>query len=70
VASLIVALIMRRRHVSRDYQTVQHNLPLTVVGGAFIIMGWYGFNGGSALAANHIAATAVLNTHLTMWYVG
>lgn len=70
VASLVVSLIMRRRLVSRDFQTDHHNVPLTVVGGAFIIMGWYGFNGGSSLAANSIGSLAVLNTHLSMWYVG
>ncbi len=41
-----------------------HNMPLTVVGAGMLWVGWFGFNGGSALAANGSAAMAILVTHL------
>jgi Amt family ammonium transporter len=41
-----------------------HNLPFTVLGTGILWFGWIGFNAGSALAANGLAAQAVVNTHL------
>jgi len=41
-----------------------HNLPLTLAGAALLWVGWFGFNAGSALEANGIAALALLNTHI------
>jgi ammonium transporter, Amt family len=52
-----------------------HNLPMTMIGTGLLWFGWFGFNGGSALAANEIAATAFVATHLggmagmLMWVV-
>eukprot|EP01094_Clydonella_sp_ATCC50884_P027977 TRINITY_DN8270_c0_g1_i1.p1 TRINITY_DN8270_c0_g1~~TRINITY_DN8270_c0_g1_i1.p1 ORF type:complete len:463 (-),score=129.86 TRINITY_DN8270_c0_g1_i1:103-1347(-) len=66
IASLVVALIMRRRPHHKELQGEHHNIPLTIIGGAFIIMGWYGFNGGSSLAADGVGALAFLNTHIAM----
>ena len=40
-----------------------HNIPYTVLGAGLLWMGWFGFNGGSALAANGLAVTAVVNTN-------
>jgi len=70
VASLVVALIMRRRPHYKELQDGHHNVPLTIVGGAFIIMGWYGFNGGSSLAADSVAGLAFLNTHMSACVAG
>ena len=66
VAALVVALMMRRRRFKKDLMDVHHNVPLTIVGGAFIIFGWYGFNGGSSFAADAIAVNAFLNSHIAM----
>jgi ammonia channel protein AmtB len=41
-----------------------HNLPFTVLGTGILWFGWFGFNAGSALAADGIAAQALVNTHL------
>jgi Amt family ammonium transporter len=41
-----------------------HSLPLTVLGAGILWFGWFGFNGGSALAANGVAVNAMVNTHL------
>jgi Amt family ammonium transporter len=41
-----------------------HSLPLNLVGAALLWVGWFGFNGGSALAANETAGAAILATHL------
>lgn len=41
-----------------------HNLPMTMLGTGILWFGWFGFNGGSALAANEVAATAFVATHL------
>jgi len=41
-----------------------HSLPLTLLGTGLLWFGWFGFNGGSALAADEVAATAFVATHL------
>ncbi len=41
-----------------------HNLPLTLLGTGILWFGWFGFNAGSALGANGLAAQALVNTHL------
>jgi Amt family ammonium transporter len=62
----------------RDYgrrQFFPHNLPMTLMGTGLLWFGWFGFNGGSALAADGVAATAFVATHLggmagmAMWTV-
>jgi Amt family ammonium transporter len=42
-----------------------HNMPLTITGAGMLWVGWFGFNGGSALAANGDAAMAMLVTHIS-----
>jgi Amt family ammonium transporter len=64
IASLaIVAVIGSRRGHGREPMP-PHNLPFTVLGTGILWFGWIGFNAGSALAANGVAAQALVNTHL------
>ena len=42
-----------------------HNMTMTIAGAGMLWVGWFGFNGGSALAANGDAAMAMLVTHLS-----
>jgi Amt family ammonium transporter len=61
-AALAVVLVLgARRGFQRDAMP-PHSLPLTLLGTGILWFGWAGFNGGSALAANGLAAQAVLNT--------
>jgi Amt family ammonium transporter len=62
-AALAFAMVIRPR---KEFgKTIEpHNIPLTVLGAGLLWMGWFGFNGGSALAANGLAAAAVVNTNL------
>jgi len=64
VAALVAALVLRERKGFPHVAMPPHNMPLTVVGAGMLWVGWYGFNGGSALAANGSAAMAILVTHL------
>jgi Amt family ammonium transporter len=63
VAALVTALIIGRRKGYDHRPTPPHNLPFTVLGAALLWFGWFGFNGGSALGANGLAASAFLVTH-------
>lgn len=60
-AALVTVLIIGKRKNLRS--TPPHNLPFTLIGSAMLWFGWFGFNGGSSLAANGIAALAVLTTN-------
>jgi Amt family ammonium transporter len=63
-AGLAVALVLGRRRGWPDNQMRPHNLPLMLMGAAMLWFGWFGFNAGSALAANTLAAYAFVNTTL------
>jgi Amt family ammonium transporter len=64
VAALVAALVLGRRRGFPEVAMAPHSLPLTVLGSGMLWVGWFGFNGGSALAANASAGMAVLTTHL------
>jgi Amt family ammonium transporter len=64
VAALVAALVLRSRKGFPHVAMPPHNMPLTVLGAGMLWVGWFGFNGGSALAANGSAAMAILVTHL------
>ena len=63
-AALAVILVLGRRRGWPKEGMHPHNLPLTLLGTGILWFGWFGFNAGSALAANGIAATALMNTFL------
>jgi ammonium transporter, Amt family len=63
-AALAVILVLGKRRGWPNEAMPPHNLPLTVLGTGILWFGWFGFNAGSALAANGLAAQALLNTHL------
>ncbi len=64
VAALIVAYLLRPRKGFNKSLLAPHSPALTMTGAGLLWMGWYGFNGGSALAATDDAAAAILNTHV------
>ncbi|WP_307402379.1 ammonium transporter [Desulfofundulus luciae] len=63
VSGLIAALVLGRRRGYGSEPMVPHNLPLTVLGAALLWFGWFGFNAGSALSANGLAASAFVVTN-------
>jgi Amt family ammonium transporter len=64
VAGLVGAYCVGKRIGYGKEAMPAHNLPLTMVGAALLWVGWFGFNAGSALEANGIAALAFINTFL------
>ena len=62
VSALIVALLIGHRAVSNESRE-PHDIPMTVLGAGLLWFGWFGFNAGSALAANGLAANALLVTN-------
>jgi Amt family ammonium transporter len=60
IAALVTALIIGKRTIDRT--PPPHNLPFAVLGAALLWFGWFGFNAGSALAANGIAVNAFVTT--------
>ncbi len=63
VASIVAALMLGRRLGFGEPGLEGHNLSLGALGGFLLWFGWFGFNGGSALGANGVAATALVNTN-------
>jgi ammonium transporter, Amt family len=64
VAALAVVLVVGRRRGWRREPMKPHSVPLTLLGTGILWFGWIGFNAGSSLAANGLAAQALVNTHL------
>ena len=64
VSALVVAVLLGRRQGFPRTLMLPHSPSLTMAGAALLWMGWFGFNGGSALAANDDAASAIINTHV------
>jgi Amt family ammonium transporter len=64
VSALVCALVLGRRRGFPHTAMTPHSLPLTVAGAGMLWVGWFGFNAGSALAANGSAGMALLATHM------
>jgi Amt family ammonium transporter len=64
VAGLVCAWFLGKRKDFGTWKVAPHNLALTFVGTGMLWVGWFGFNAGSALAANGSAAMAMLVTHI------
>ena len=64
VAALVAAKVLGPRRGFLNSAIMPHNLTMTVTGAGMLWVGWFGFNGGSALGANGTAAMAILATHL------
>lgn len=65
VAALVAAIVIGNRKGFPTQAMPPHNLPLTVIGAGMLWVGWFGFNAGSALAANGDAGMAMLVTHIS-----
>src|SRR5690242_20546555 len=63
-AGLALAIVLGKRHGWPREQHKPHNLPLVLLGAALLWFGWFGFNAGSALAANGLASVAFVNTQV------
>ena len=65
VAAIVIAMVIGNRAGFPDQAMPPHNMTMTITGAAMLWVGWFGFNGGSALAANGDAAMAMLVTHIS-----
>jgi len=65
VAALVAAIVLGPRKGFGKTQMPPHNLTMTVIGAGMLWVGWFGFNAGSALAANGDAGMAMLVTHIS-----
>ncbi|MBI5505300.1 MAG: ammonium transporter [Deltaproteobacteria bacterium] len=65
VAALVACIVVGPRRGWPDTPFIPHNLPFTVAGAGMLWVGWFGFNGGSQLAANGNTAMTVVVTHLS-----
>jgi Amt family ammonium transporter len=63
VSALVACLVIGKRIGFPRKAFLPHNIPLTVLGGGLLWFGWFGFNAGSALAANGLAVQAFVNTN-------
>lgn len=63
ISALVCALMLGKRRGYGREPMPPHNLPLTILGAALLWFGWFGFNAGSALAANELAVSAFLATN-------
>jgi Amt family ammonium transporter len=63
ISALVAAIMIGRRQGYGKHPMPPHNVPFVVIGAALLWVGWFGFNAGSALAADGIATVAFVNTN-------
>jgi Amt family ammonium transporter len=65
ISALTAAIVLgRRKGIAKADEIRPNNIPFVILGAAMLWFGWFGFNAGSALAANEIAVQALVNTNL------
>jgi Amt family ammonium transporter len=65
VSALAAAIVVGKRKGYGTENLSPHNLPMTVMGAGILWFGWFGFNAGSALAADNLATSAFVTTHMS-----
>ena len=65
VAAIVAALVLGPRRGFQEIAMMPHNMTMTIAGAGMLWVGWFGFNGGSALAADGNASMAILVTHIS-----
>ena len=70
IAALVAILVTRKRQGFPNKISPPHNLPLAVLGAGLLWVGWFGFNAGSALAANASGVNAFVVTHVSSAMAG
>lgn len=65
MSALVIAFYLGKREGYGDHPMEPHNIPMAVLGAGLLWFGWFGFNAGSALAANGLAANAFVVTHIS-----
>ena len=63
MAALASVFVVGKRALAPGEKVASHNIPFVALGAGLLWFGWFGFNGGSALAANGVAAVAFVNTN-------
>jgi Amt family ammonium transporter len=69
-ASLACVILLGKREGFGKVPFAPNNLPLTLLGAGILWFGWFGFNAGSSLGANALAALAFINTHIAAGSAG
>ena len=64
IAALALVIVLGKRRGWPSEAMPPHSLPWTLIGSGILWFGWFGFNAGSALGANQLAAQAFMNTHM------
>jgi Amt family ammonium transporter len=65
ISALAAAIVIGKRHGYGSTPYIPHNVPMTITGAALLWFGWFGFNAGSALACDGLAANAFVVTHVS-----
>ncbi len=63
-SALVLCILLGKRRIDNSEDMRPHNLPMTLIGTGLLWFGWFGFNAGSAIAANGLAGSAFVATHI------